>query len=690
MKQEKQGRNKISKVDIIVIAGSIVAVIFLAVLLIFSKNQQKNKQKMLENLEEQDLVQMQKKVSVEYSDLIINEVNQDGWIELYNNGSDELELGQCAVYKEGVNVYTVEEGTKISPQDRTVIETDGKISDDKATVISLYDKDGLCIASELVPKLAGGESYGCVTDGSSEKSYLTASKNEENTDDKKLSKSKLEFSVPGGFYDETVMLSLTSDENLDIYYTTDGTEPTTESDKYTSQIKISNKSGSEYTYAASDGIGYYSEYRPSRITMGTVVKAIAVDADGKTVAEKSQTFFVKIRLNNEVINQPVVSITVNPDDLFDYFNGMYIYGRTYEDALAKGEDTTQKANYYNGWVKNAYVEFFDADKSKTYEGEVKLSMLKDSSLKTPQRGFFIDNISASKGSELYKYTFNNNSNLNLQTYKRDNDGRMRETLINELVSGTAVGINDFESCAVFIEGEYWGNYMLRAVCDEKYISSNYGVDSPVIIYQNKKINDSRYENVFNDFEQFVKNTDMSVSENYGRLQEMMDVQSYIDYLCTNMYFANPEYGNEEAAMWRSTEVSDGKYSDGKWRFVLGKMDMSLANSVSDGLSSPTIDSFLMPAVNNDWILQSLMKNDDFKAQLKKTMKDMVENIFTEDNVKNALDSVSGQMKKTAVSTYDRFISSAGEALFEEDKDNIGSYFDTRNEFILKYTEEFVQ
>ena len=38
---------------------------------------------------------------------------------------------------------------------------------------------------------------------------------------------------------------------------------------------------------------------------------------------------------------------------------------------------------------------------------------------------------------------------------------------------------------------------------------------------------------------------MSLESNYEQLQLQMDVQSYLDYLCANMYIANIDYGIEE-------------------------------------------------------------------------------------------------------------------------------------------------
>ena len=80
--------------------------------------------------------------------------------------------------------------------------------------------------------------------------------------------------MPGGFYTDTITLTMTDKPGVDIYYTTDGSTPTTASEKYTAPVKIANRTGSGYVYAdiVNDG------YKPSGIEMGTVVRAIAVDA----------------------------------------------------------------------------------------------------------------------------------------------------------------------------------------------------------------------------------------------------------------------------------------------------------------------------------------------------------------------------------------------------------------------------
>ena len=70
-------------------------------------------------------------------------------------------------------------------------------------------------------------------------------------------------------------------------------------------------------------------------------------------------------------------------------------------------------------------------------------------------------------------------------------------------------------------------------------------------------------------------------------------------------------------MWRSSDISDDGYGDGKWRFAMGKMDNTLGNINSKGLSSATIDSYLMEGVKNDWLLNALINNQEFEDTAKR-------------------------------------------------------------------------
>lgn len=694
MKKRRKNSESVNKkfnlVDIIVIISSIAAVIVLGGLLVYSKKMEINKQLQLQSIDENGLAAGSDISDGQFLELIINEVNESGWIELINTGDDDLKLQKCYINLNGNTVYTFEDDEVILSGERKTFDIAQKAGTDDENIVSLYDGSNMQQVTLYFPKLSEKESYGCITDASDEMGYISASQNEKNTADNQIEKDKLSFSIPGGFYKDAINLEITAAQGMKIYYTLDGSEPTTKSSEYKGSIKIKNRSGSEFLYADSEGVGFYSIYRPSRITMGTVVRAIAVDENGKKADEYSQTYFVDINLNNEVLNMPVLSITTNPENLFDYFDGIYVTGRTYEDAVAKGESAAGKGNFNNNWTKNTRLEFFEANKAKTYESDAVISILKDYSTTAPQKGFAAACKEPLKGSLVYNYFDDSTKTLNIQTNKRDNDYKIREYVIFDLLSDSNVLLPDMQPCAVFIDGEYWGGYVLRSQYTEQFIQSRYDLKSPVVIYQNNKINNAEYQALYDDFYNFVTQNDMSTAENYNKLKSVLDIQSYLDYLCANMYVANTDYASSEWIMWRSSDISDDGYGDGKWRFAMGKMDNTLGNINSKGLSSATIDSYLMEGVKNDWLLNALLNNQEFKTQLKDTMTNMAEVTFEKEATDTAIDSATKKMKKSAVSTYERFIAASTDTFYSDETDAIKKFFETRADYILKYTDEVIK
>lgn len=683
-------KKKFSVVDFIVVLCSIAALVALVCILVYSRREDQRKQNLLNNISETETgVSSQTDSNGSFPGLVFNEINQEGWIEFYNTGDIALDIGDCIIYANDVNVKQITSHTIITAGERMVIKLDSTVGSQENSVINIKTEDGSISKSILVPKLSPGQSYGCVTDGSKEVSLIKASQNVENLKENIIPASGLDFSVPGGFYNSAFNLTLSAPEGYTIYYTTDGTTPTTNSAVYENEITIENRSGSNYVYANSRGMGYNSAYRPESISMGTVVRAVAVNANGSKLAEKTQSYFVGINDKTDIVNMPVLSITTDPVNLFDYFEGMYITGRSYEDALAKGEDTTGKANFQNRWTKGAYIEYFESDKSKTYEGSVSLSMKVDYSISSAQKSFTAKGSAAWSGSTLKQYFNSIDSTLQIETNKRDNQYKIREYLLNNLLTGSSVGTCNMSPCLVFIDGEYWGGYVLRADYDKEYIADHYGVTDDVVFVTNGNASNWNYQSLYHDFYNFVISNDMSVDANYEQVKSQMDIQSYLDYFCANMLLANGDYGYEEAVLWRSIENNGGEYTDGKWRWLIGKMDNTMNNASTEGTTTASIDTMLQPGVTNDWILQALLANDEFKQQLLDTMTTMIDETFSEDRVAAELENITAGMEKMAAASYERFFEPAGTSFYASEIDTIKTFFIERESYILKYTNELI-
>lgn len=617
---------KLSKKDTLIIAVSIVALIVLSAVIIYSKNEENKKQEQLDDINKQISADGDKYyVDEALGSLVINEVNQKGYVELYNSGNKSIDISLTKLYIDGSLKYTTPANTTLDSKQFYVIETD-EVLGEKQCLVSVNNQEHKCITQLILPKLSENESFGRKSDAGTTVLFMTGTKGESNTNATINNKDELMFSVPGGFYESAVNVELLAKENTKIYYTTDGTEPTTESKLYEGPIKITNKSGSNYEYAGILGTSLGNRFVPASINIGTVIKAMAVYPSGKKSEILTESYFVGFGFGKSYANIPVISITMNEEDLFNYFTGIYVLGRSYEDAAALGKSVENAGNFYNGWVKTAYLEYFEPNKQKSYGGKINISVLTDYSVGSNQKSFLINgkDYIASKGSSLYSYLNGASSQFRLTTNKRDNNYKIREYIVKQLLENTSVAAQNINPCTLFINGEYWGGYMLVENIDKEFIKEKYGIDNDIVVAYNgnSKLNgDDAYS--IQKLYKFVEQKDLSDDNNYNKVGEMMDIQSYLDYYCVNIFLANTDFGYEEAAAWKTaTKTGDG-YNDGRWRWIIGKMDNTMNNAAIGNYSTSSIDTYLQSGVMNDDLFWSLMKNKKFRNQLRTTMEKFV-------------------------------------------------------------------
>jgi hypothetical protein len=205
----------------------------------------------------------------------------------------------------------------------------------------------------------------------------------------------------------------------------------------------------------------------------------------------------------------------------------------------------------------------------------------------------------------------------------------RDALMQELVRGTGIDTQASRPAIVFINGEYWGIHNIRERLDRYYIQNKYGIDDAqaVILEGNGQLSEGQAgdEIHYREMIRYLNSHDISQEEHYQYIQTQMDVDNFIEYQISQIYFANYDWPGNNIQFWRVR--TDGYREgagvwDGRWRWML--FDTDFGFSLYDGNSGyihNTLALALQPGgtehPNPDWstlIFRTLMKNEEFKEK----------------------------------------------------------------------------
>ena len=111
-------------------------------------------------------------------------------------------------------------------------------------------------------------------------------------------------------------------------------DPTTASERYTGPITVQDMTSQPNKYSARTDITAYTDIlAPDEgVLKAAVVRAIAVDSQGRTSSIATKTYFVGSTNVDKYKNMKVISLVTDPSNLFDYEKGIYVTGKVYEEG----------------------------------------------------------------------------------------------------------------------------------------------------------------------------------------------------------------------------------------------------------------------------------------------------------------------------------------------------------------------
>lgn len=475
----------------------------------------------------------------------------DSWVELYNAGDVAVSLSG---YRLGIGEQADQAwklpGESIAAKGYALIycdklgqkmHTDFRLESGKGCEVWLFN------GSDVADKVTGlgkqpspNIAYGRKTDGGDEWGYqLKPTPGKGNcgeTTDSILGDPV--FSEKGRVLHEaslTLTLSLPegSPRRTQIYYTTDGSEPTEKSEKYT---------------------------EPLTLTSTTVVRAKLIRDGWLSPRSVTQSYIFFPR----EMTLPVLSLVTNRNYLYDERVGIYVEG-----------SYSSTPNYKYNWRRPMNIEFFDgADKESVINQLGEGRIMGGSSRKYVPRSMILY---ANKrfGKKHFNYEFFPDQKPGLDEFKsilvRNSGGDayylyMRDAIIQR-VMGTHTDLDwqPWRPTVIYINGEYMGILNIRERSTADYVWANFNKLEDIDMIENwnqLKEGDTKNYEAFKVF----YNQRGHTREEY---EQWMDCVEYINMMITHLFFGNMDFPGNNSIMWRP------RTEDGRWRFVAKDADWGL-------------------------------------------------------------------------------------------------------------------
>jgi hypothetical protein len=580
-----------------------------------------------------------------YSQVLINEIMASNatshadvdygtycdWIELYNTTGSTIDLGGYFLSDDSGNpfMWQFKAGSMIAANGYLLVYADDsgnglhtnfKLAKEGEQVI-LVNKQGDIIDSFSFPYQLTDISYGRKVNEPQTYGYFqvpTPGKINDNQMVKDISPTPV-FSIKGGFYSgsQTVEISVAS-QDAKIYYTLDGTEPTASSLPYVSPIAFT---------------------KTSVLRVKTLENGLL---PGLTV---TQSYFI-----DEPMNLPVISLVTDPDNFFSNETGIYVQGT----AGVEGYCTTVPHNVNQDWERPVNLELFEKDGTtglnqvagvKIFGGcsrvRYPIKSLAFYARKEYETASFSYQLFPDKASQEYE-TFILRAGGDDQPFTLFKD-ELTQMVVKDVID---IDMQAYRPVVLYINGQYWGIHNMREKINEHYANDNFGANpDSVDVLKRNPVNSwdivHGSADHYNSMIAYLQNNDITQPSHYDYICKQMDMDEYINYQITEIFFGARDWPGNNIKFWRSRE----KPYD-RWRWVLYDMDFTFTEFFSDIMDEATEADCGCNWPNPSWstyLFRRLLENETFRNEFVNRFFLYSESHFSRERIHGIIDQLQAQI-----------------------------------------------
>ena len=612
---------------------------------------------------ESGIEKFQKEYLKQKESLIINEVmnyNQSylphngntyyDWIELYNNSDSDINLNDyyLTTNTDNMKKFNLPKVT-LKKNDYYIIMASGDV--DLTTtkykhanfklgdVESIYlTKDNKIVDSMFISGIPKNYSYGYGEYGLYYFSSPTPlAKN--GTGKREVSYSPLS-SMKSGIYDNTKSLSINLSAHGTIYYTLDGSKPTTSSRVYSGPINLSKT---------------------------TVIKTMALE-NGKYKSEVN-TYTYIINENHSV---DVFMISMDPSDF----------------------RSLQANRYVRGVKKYAYAELYEKNgnhfsipcEMKMFGGNARAYGVAN--------GYALKFTHAAGKGKLNYQVFDTRDYSSFDTLllrsgtTQPRNGPsttpeiFRDILATSLMEGqTSVLVQAYHPVVLYINGEYYGLYNIRERSDKYLIQNNHNVDADD---SNTNIIKIDYEvrtgstNSFVSLLNYLNSHDMTSSTNYNYVKTLVNVENVFDFWIAENWVANYDIVN-------TRYYQNKNFDDNRWHMIFFDLDNAIYNVDFNYFNFSTNPSG-MKGLYSTTLLRKLLQNKEGRALFLERLSYQLKNVWNYDRVIKQIDYLDNIYSKEVTRHYKRY--GFNPSKYTDEIKYLKNYAKNRQKYIISQAKTF--
>ena len=382
-----------------------------------------------------------------------------------------------------------------------------------------------------------------------------------------------------------------------------------------------------------------------QIAATTILRAYT-EGDSVTLRSEvtTRTYFVDMPSQ-----LPVVAVTIDSADLYDYNRGIYAKGPGYSSQWPH-----LGANFWKPWTRRAHVEFFEpfaSDSKPTDSHSTSEPFLStDCGLK------IFGGYSRYEEKKSFTVKFQNwygNSSFNadffgtgepvelhdivLRSGSQDwNRCMVRDEFFTSLMAPQCptLLVQSYRPVSLFINGDYFGLYYLREKIDKHFVANRLDVDEDsVTIIASSQYLEEGSKKEFNALMKYLRSHDMTQAEHFDFISQRIDLQGLIDFKLGEIYSGNTDVGN--IRMVRSDQTA----TYGKWYFVFYDLDATWTAGSPKASYYLRCGSDAQQGGINNRIVNSLLPNKQFRQMFMERLSHHLHHTFATRNAQQVFDNL---------------------------------------------------